>query len=711
MESFFESLRERLQKVYAASLFSEPSSQRVLLGFFLFVFLTFALSSNFFPETVPGIGETSIRDIRAPRSGMYIDKLETEKSRKAAEERVEKIYEHDPKIDTQMQAMLEGIFDATKDALRKKDVPADQKAVYLKKKISFSFQDSSYRTLVSIAPETLDTMKSTVVKILKAVTGPGLRDDQKDLVYAHYKVRQELKNLPWQKNVLSVLSEVLIKCMRPNLIVNEKETKRRKEMARDSVKPVIRRVSMGDILVQRGEAVAEEHMLKFEAAGLGRHAMDIKSIFGTAILNIIFLVLVVIYMQKAHKEILSSNLHLLFLCLLIIVGILTVKLLNNPLLAGSGYQVLIPVGACVMLSALFFNVRFSYLLGTIISLYLGLIMGGDLRFFVLSLLTSVVAAASCSSVTSRRDVVSAGIYISLVNAVAIVAFSFMSGDAWRGTLVNIIFGLGNGIGASVLAMGALIFVERPFGLCSHLHLLELANPNEPILRRLMQEAPGTYNHSVYVGNLSEAAAHSIGADSLLCRVGAYYHDIGKIKRPYFFVENQMSSENLHDQITPSMSAMTIRAHVSDGLELADQYKLPPVIKQFIPQHHGTSLISFFYTMHRAAMQEQEQEKFSAEDEEHNFRYEGPRPQTRETAIVCLADSIEAAVRSLPVHTPETIRETVSKIMARKVQDGQLDECDITLRDLVKIRDSFATHLEGMWHGRMEYPEPAVSNGQ
>lgn len=709
MESFFDNLREKMQKIYAASSLSEPASQRVVFGFLLFVFLTFALSSNFFPETVPGMGETSIRDIRAPRSGMYMDKLETEKSRKDAEEHVEKIYEHDPKIDVQMQAMVEGIFNATKSALQKKDVPAEQKAAYLKKKISFSFQESTYKTLVSIAPETLDAIKSAVVKILKNITGPGLRDDPKDLVYAHYKASQELKKLPWQKNVLFVLSEVLVKCMRPNLIVNEKETKRRKELARENVKPVIRRVSMGDILIQRGEVVTEEHLQKFESAGMGRHSMDLKSIFGTAILNIIFLVLAVIYLQKAHKDILSNNLHILFICFLMGAGLLFVKLLNNPLVAGSGYQVLIPVGACVMLSSLMFDLRFSYLLGTALSVYLGLIMGGDLRFFVLSLLTSIVSAASCSLVTTRRDIVSAGIYISVVNAVVIIAFSFMSGDAWRGTIVNIIFGFGNGIGASVLAMGALIFVERPFGLCSHLHLLELANPNEPILRRLMQEAPGTYNHSVYVANLSEAAAHSIGADSMLCRVGAYYHDIGKIKRPYFFVENQISAENLHDQITPSMSAMTIRAHVSDGLELADQYRLPSVIKQFIPQHHGTSLISFFYTMHRAAMQESEQEKFLAADEEHNFRYEGPKPQTREAAIVCLADSIEAAVRSLPAHTPDAMRETVVKVMAQKVQDGQLDECDITLRDLVRIRDSFVTLLEGMWHGRIEYPEPAVSN--
>lgn len=714
MDSFFDALRERLQKMVASSPLSQPSSQKIFLGFALFVFLTFVLSSNFFPEIVPGIGETSIRDIRAPRSGKYVDTVETEKSRKAAEERVEKIYERDPKIDIQMQGMLEGIFDATKDALRRKDASPEQKAAYLKRKISFSFQDSAYKTLVSIAPETLDTMKSTVVKILKNVTGSGLRDDTKDMVYSHYKIRQELKKLPWQKNVLVVLQEMLEKCVRPNLIVNEKETKRRKELARDSVKPVVRRVSMGDILVQRGEAVTEEHLLKFEAAGLGRHAMDLKGIFGTAMLNIIFLVLIVIYLQKTRDDVLGNTMHLLFLCLLVMAGLLLVKFLNNPLLKGSGYQVLIPVGACVMLSALLFNLRFSYFVGTVLSLYLGLIMGGDLRFFVLSMLTSVVAAASCSSVTTRRDIVSSGLYISIVNAVVITAFSFLSGDAWKGTLVNISFGLGNGVVASVIAIGALIFVERPFGLCSHLHLLELANPNEPLLRRLVQEAPGTYNHSVYVANLSEAAAHAVGADSLLCRVGAYYHDIGKIKRPYFFVENQIHSENLHDQITPSMSAMTIRAHVSDGLELADQYKLPPIIKQFIPQHHGTSLISFFYTMHRAAqVQEQEHDKaqFAAGEEEHNFRYEGPKPQTRETAIVCLADSIEAAVRSLPAHTPDALRETVQKILTKKVQDGQLDECDVTLRDLVKIRDRFITHLEGMWHGRIEYPEAAADSEQ
>ncbi len=702
MDSFFDALRERMQKLYLKSALSHPGTQRFLYGFLLFVFLTFVLSSNFFPEAIPGMGEVSFRDVRAARSGKYVDKTETEKIRKEAEERVEKIYEHDPKIDVQVQKLAEGVFNTAKLAAGKKGAAPEQKAAYLKKKISFRFQSETYHTLAAIGPETLDAMKSATVKVLKSILGPGLRDDPKDMVYAHYRIRQELNSQPWQKNVLVALSEILEKCIRPNLIVNEKETKRRKELARENVQPIVRRISMGDVVVQKGEVVTEEHLVKFESVGLGRRAMDLTGILGTMLLNLLFLVLIFLYIRRAHGEIAANNLHIFFLCLLVMAGLLGVKLLNNPLVPGSGYQALIPVGTCVMLTALFFNLRLSFFSGTVLSLYLGLIMGGDLRFYVLGLLTSVAAAVSCSSVESRRDIVASGLYISLVNALVIAAFSLISEDAWKGTFVNILFGLGNGIGASVIAVGALVFIERPFGLCSHLHLLELANPNEPLLRRLMREAPGTYNHSVYVANLAEAAAHAIGADSLLCRVGAFYHDIGKIKRPYFFVENQIQNENLHDQITPSMSASIIRAHVSDGLELAEQYKLPPAIRPFIPEHHGTALISFFYTMHRAYHGD-DQEKFNAA-EEHDFRYTGPKPQNRERAIVCLADSVEAAVRSLPVHTLETIRDTVQKILSKKVQDGQFDECDLTFKDLEKIRENFVSVLESMWHGRIEYPE-------
>ncbi|MBI2123569.1 MAG: HDIG domain-containing protein, partial [Armatimonadetes bacterium] len=239
------------------------------------------------------------------------------------------------------------------------------------------------------------------------------------------------------------------------------------------------------------------------------------------------------------------------------------------------------------------------------------------------------------------------------------------------------------------------YLEQLFGLVTPIKLLELSNPSQPLLRRLQIEAPGTYHHSIMVANLAEAGAEAIGADSLMVRVGAYYHDIGKIRRPVFFIENQIGVDNPHDKMSPSLSALTVQSHVRDGLEYAKEHGLPKTVASFIPQHHGTSLITYFY--HQA------KERGESADES-TFRYEGPRPQTREAAIVMLADAAEGAVRSMGRPTPDRIEQVVRRIIRERLEDGQLDECDLTFRELDVIVSVFVRLLASMFHPRIEYPD-------
>ncbi|MFO7820033.1 MAG: HDIG domain-containing protein [Halanaerobacter sp.] len=243
------------------------------------------------------------------------------------------------------------------------------------------------------------------------------------------------------------------------------------------------------------------------------------------------------------------------------------------------------------------------------------------------------------------------------------------------------------------------YVENIFGITSPVKLLELSNPNQPLLKKLLVEAPGTYHHSVIVGNLAEAAADKIGADSLLARVGAYYHDIGKIKRAYFFTENQIGSENPHDKLSPNLSTLIITSHVKDGVELAHEHKLPSDIIDIIKQHHGTSLVSFFY---QEAMHD---EKYKQVDEDE-FRYDGPKPQSKEAALIMLADMVEAAVRSNSTaqSNPGRLEKLVRDLIKQKLDSGQLDESDLTLKDLDKIAKSFVNILKGIFHNRIEYPD-------
>lgn len=257
-----------------------------------------------------------------------------------------------------------------------------------------------------------------------------------------------------------------------------------------------------------------------------------------------------------------------------------------------------------------------------------------------------------------------------------------------------------GVAAAILSIGLLPYLEQAFRITTSEKLLTLARPNHPLLQRLLLEAPGTYYHSILVGNLAETAADKIGADPILSRVGAYYHDVGKIQRPYFFVENQANMENPHAKLSPSLSTMIVTSHIRDGLEFCREYKLPEVVADIVGQHHGTSLVSYFY---KQAAEGEHGECIIEED----FRYEGPKPQTKEAALIMLADGCEAAVRSIAKPNMSRIENTVRRVINERLRDGQLNECDLTLRDLNMIGDVFIRVLCSTCHSRIEYPAEAI----
>jgi len=264
-------------------------------------------------------------------------------------------------------------------------------------------------------------------------------------------------------------------------------------------------------------------------------------------------------------------------------------------------------------------------------------------------------------------------------------------------LYGVGFGIFNGLISSIFTMGILPYLETIFGITTSIRLLELANPNQPLLKRLMTEAPGTYHHCIMVGNLGEAAADAIGANGLEVRLGAYYHDIGKLKRPYFFAENQFSGANPHDNITPQLSTLIITSHVKDGLEMAREEKLPPILMDMIAQHHGDSKVSYFYFKAK---------ELDENAREQDFRYENPKPQTKEAAILMMADTVEAAVRSKKDATPGQIEGFIRTLIKGKLNDGQFDECELTFRDLDQIAVAFTRVINGIYHKRVEYPPQA-----
>lgn len=362
---------------------------------------------------------------------------------------------------------------------------------------------------------------------------------------------------------------------------------------------------------------------------------------------------------------------------------------------------LLPIPGIAILLALLLSPRASFIVTLTFSLLFGLIAQGRADLFLTMFLGSSLGIILNTNTRKRNQLLNAGILIGILNFFVITLLGLYEGQHFQAVLKDALWGFGGGVFTSFFVMGLLHIFEIGFNITTNITLLELSDLNNPLLKELILKAPGTYHHSLVVGNLAEAACDSISANSLLARVGAYYHDIGKIEKPEYFSENEHESKSRHTQLTPTMSALVIIKHVRDGLELAKKHKLPASLINFIQQHHGTGLIYFFYQ--RAL----EKVKDESHLKEEGFRYPGPKPQTKETAVILLADSVEASSRCLSDPTPAKIEALTQKIINNKFIDGQLDECELSLKDLNKIATSFARILTGMFHSRISYPE--VSN--
>ncbi len=356
----------------------------------------------------------------------------------------------------------------------------------------------------------------------------------------------------------------------------------------------------------------------------------------------------------------------------------------------------LPIAAVPMLAILLFNnVQLALLMALMSAALSGLILGFDLPETLVFFLGGLAGAYKMRDARTRGVLLTAGVYVAFIQ---VSCYLLVNPSLNKDMIVYVLKPLAvSGLIAAFVVMATSKLFEVLFGEVTNFTLLELSDSSQPLLKRMVVEAPGSYHHSLIVSNLAEAAADSIGVNALLTRVGAYYHDIGKMVKPEYFTENQMMMGNKHDDLEPSMSRLVILNHVKEGVELARKYKLSQKIIDFIPEHHGTGLIHYFYQ--KALAEDQAQEV-----EEENYRYPGPKPQTKETAIVMLADSVEGATRAMDEHTPQKIGDTVRKVINNKFIDGQLDECNLTLREIDTIANTFVRVLGAMYHGRVKYPE-------
>jgi hypothetical protein len=423
---------------------------------------------------------------------------------------------------------------------------------------------------------------------------------------------------------------------------------------------------------------------------------------------IIPLVLLVtaVYLKRSFREFDRLLLPLSLFIVIIIVCAKLIVIYSSNLGIIACY--LVPVAAvCMLTTILFADLRLSFIIALISSVCAGKIMGNNINLAINFLIAGLTASLLVYQTRRRSQIIKASFFVGIMQAFSFLLIQSPQNILLENTLLiremSIIFV--SGIISFVVVLSTLPIFEYLFKVVTNISLLELSDFNHPLLKKMILEAPGTYQHSLVVGNLAEAAAEAIGINSLLARVGAYYHDIGKIGKSEYFSENQMFASSKHDNLQPSISRLVIINHVKEGIELAHKYKLNPVVEEFIGQHHGTSLMYYFY---RRALEDAEVQE-DVEVDEEGYRYPGPKPQRKEVAVVLLADSVEAASRSLAEPTPERITELVHKIINNKFIDGQLDLCELTLVDLHKIASTFIRILSAIYHSRIQYPEEIDEN--
>lgn len=504
--------------------------------------------------------------------------------------------------------------------------------------------------------------------------------------------------------------------LRPNLVLNEKETEIRRAAAAAAVKPVFFKVKQGEMIIREGERVDGIARLKLEAQASKADRKDwLARAGGYFLLALVFLAILTQVGFKVYRDSWLNNRDFAFLSALLLFNLLIAFAFTQvgdamargfPGITKTTMFYLTPAAAGGLLAAIFLGPLPGIFYSIAAAAMTSLVFDQSLSLFLYCLIGTLAGLTGVIRVRERGAVIKSGLLIALANIATIVALNFMEqAPVNRESAFYLVAGLLGGVLSGVIVTGLIPLFEMIFRYTTNIKLLELANLDKPILRELMVQAPGSYHHSVIVGAMVEAAAEAIGANPLLAKVSAYYHDLGKLKKPLYFVENQTTGENKHEKLAPSMSSLILISHVKDGVELARKNKLSPEIIDIIQQHHGTSLIAYFYQKARDGRTD-DQPEINIED----YRYPGPKPQTREAGLVMLADAVEAASRSIGEPNPARIQGMVQKIINNIFSDGQLDECELTLKDLHLIARSFNKILTGIFHRRISYPEPASKEG-
>lgn len=681
--------------------FTSTQTLKVLAFLGFTIIMTAIISSqNFFFQSIIENG-ISKKDVIAQKTLTVIDVKRTEQHKKEVAQKVD--YVLTPAEDDFIKSNLDTLQNSIMQ-IRKKDVPEDVKREELSLLFDMSNQERKEFVIYFLLKsedsdlrEVFDKANLTLANVLR--TGITEKDYERNNID---KIITDNLISNVSKRQVSVIKGLLDQVIVPNLVVDEFATEIARKNAENSVKPYEITIHKGDKIVFEGEPVTRLKRDALRQAGYNVYELNWQGLLAIYVLVFIGTSIFLTYMKFFEKQFLEPR-------YLMITSVLSIMLAAIAVVMPTGFSpYVLPIPAYVLLLAIFTNPRIAFIAITVLLTVLTIGAQYDTHFLITFILLSIVSMVTISRIRySRRfDLIKAGFVISISGLIILFSIYMLEKcliDVSNLLIVkNSAYILLNGIISSMIALGTLPLFESAFQIITPYGLAELADHNQPLLKRLQIEAPGTYHHSLMVSNLCEAAAEAIGANPILARVGAFYHDIGKLKRPLFFVENQsyFGIENPHTKLNPRLSKMVITAHPKDGVELAKEYHLPSIISSFILQHHGEGLAKYFYNQ---AVQEEGIENVK----EEQFRYTGPKPNMKETAILMIADAVESAVRSLKNPTPEEIDNIIDKIIVERLNDSQLADSPLTLHDIKVIASTFSRILRGMQHNRIKYQENIV----
>ncbi|GKU81305.1 HD family phosphohydrolase [Niallia sp. NCCP-28] len=715
--NFFHQFIEKMKNLMHASL------MKIILFLLIGIVLFFTMFSNVKPEKlVVNLFTVADQTIRSPIT--IEDKESTEKKKEESKNQVQDVYVVNKEIAQNRVDLVSSIFDSVSEVNREveKDLAEQrkkqegngqsvsepsisEKLTSLKGKLTDNVtkevMDTSLKALLMYRDNDLEIAKDITVTSINSVMSNKIPADEVE--NAKKKLEEDLKS---NYSLNSDLKSASIDLGRFAIIQNEfydpSATEELRQQAVDNVDPV--KILQGQIIVEEGQLISREVYRQLELVGLLANENSIQSYLGLGIMILAVLAMFYYYFLAIDEKKDTKQNYMIMFSLIFVISLLimkTVSIFQQFDYAEIGY--IFPSAMAVMLIKILMEEKLAIITALILGIF-GMIMFNEgvsgtfnVAMGVYIFAGGLAAVLFLKKHNQRSNILQAGLFVSLVNIIAIFSMILLQNGQYGAKEygIYVLVAVISGISAAVLTIGFLPFFEAGFGILSTMKLIELSNPNHPLLKKILTEAPGTYHHSVMVANLSESACEAIGANGLLARVGCYYHDIGKTKRPHFFIENQLNMGNPHDRLPALASKNIIIAHATDGAELLRKYKMPKEIVDIAEQHHGTTLLKFFYYKAK--------EK-GLDVKESDFRYPGPKAQTKEAAIIGIADSVEAAVRSLNSPTPEQIEGLIKNIVSDRLQDGQLDECDLSLKEIDRIRNTLCETLKGIFHSRIEYPD-------